>query len=80
MGNITTIKEVSKSSDALADKLVKIADEIRGENPYGIFRIVLVLEGSTTVDIQVLGKESTKVERLGLLEYAKLITCRVDMT
>jgi hypothetical protein len=77
---ITQIKKVSNSNHDIADKLVALADTVRGENPDGVFRIVLAVEGVATVAVMCFGADSTKVERLGLLEYAKLLSCRVEHT
>jgi hypothetical protein len=77
---ITQIKKVSNSNHDIADKLAALADTIRGENPDGLFRIILAVEGATTVEVMCFGKSSTRLERLGLLEYAKLLTCGVEHT
>lgn len=70
---IKHLKPVNQAQDALADKLVEIANTIRDGNPEGVFRAVIVLDGKNIVESILAGAPMSKLEFVGLLEYAKLM-------
>ena len=70
---ITHLKPVNQAQDALADKLIEIANLIRNENPDGVFRVVIVLDGKNHIETISAGAEMKLYETVGLLEYAKLM-------
>lgn len=73
---ITPLKPVNKDQNALADKLIELAEIIRGENPDGIYRAVIVLDGRTSVETVKAGAEMRVYDVVGLLEFAKLMAIK----
>lgn len=70
------IKPENKDQNELADKLIKIAEEIRGENPDGVFRAVIVLDGKNSVQTIRAGAKMRTFDVVGLLEFSKLMVIK----
>ena len=67
------INPENKDQNELAEKLIKIAEEIKGENPDGVFRAIVVLDGKNSVQSIRAGAKMRTFDAVGLLEFAKLM-------